>query len=178
MKKIACVAALVLACVPVSGLAEDSKPDIKAPEVKKPQTTKPKEKKAKSDEKKEKLPETKQLGPKSPWDIWFGAAIMSDYNFRGITQSNHRPSAASYFEPRYNFNNSLQAYLGLSGGPSRTQTAPPPRSTSTAVSGRPSPISPSILVLGTTGIRTENARTISSRIVGPVCRTATSSKPI
>jgi Bacterial protein of unknown function (Gcw_chp) len=115
MKKIACVAALVLACVPVSGLTEESKPDIKAPEEKKPQTTKPEDNKAKSDEKKEKRPETKQLGPKSPWDIWFGAAIMSDYNFRGITQSNHRPSAASYFEPRYNFNNSLQAYLGLSG---------------------------------------------------------------
>jgi hypothetical protein len=51
----------------------------------------------------------------SPWDIAFGSAIMSDYNFRGITQSNHHPSVASYFEPRYNFNDSLQGYLGLSG---------------------------------------------------------------
>jgi uncharacterized protein (TIGR02001 family) len=51
----------------------------------------------------------------SPWDIAFGSAIMSDYNFRGITQSNHHPSVAAYFEPRYNFNDSLQGYLGLSG---------------------------------------------------------------
>ncbi len=51
----------------------------------------------------------------SPWDVAFGAAIMSDYNFRGITQSNHKPSVAAYFEPRYNFNDSWQGYLGLSG---------------------------------------------------------------
>ena len=40
---------------------------------------------------------------------------MSDYNFRGITQSNHRPSAAVGFEPRYNINPNLQAYAGISG---------------------------------------------------------------
>jgi Bacterial protein of unknown function (Gcw_chp) len=51
----------------------------------------------------------------SPWDIAFDSAIMSDYNFRGITQSNHHPSVASYFESRYKFNDSLQGYLGLSG---------------------------------------------------------------
>jgi uncharacterized protein (TIGR02001 family) len=51
----------------------------------------------------------------SPWDIAFGAAVMSDYNFRGITQSNHKPSVAAYFEPRYNINDNLQAYAGVSG---------------------------------------------------------------
>jgi Bacterial protein of unknown function (Gcw_chp) len=51
----------------------------------------------------------------SPWDIAFGSAIMTDYNFRGITQSNHKPSVAAYFEPRYNINDSLQAYAGISG---------------------------------------------------------------
>src|SRR5262250_671486 len=51
----------------------------------------------------------------SPWDIAFGSAIMSDYNFRGITQSNHHPSVAAYFEPRYNVNDSLQLYAGVSG---------------------------------------------------------------
>jgi len=96
-------------------LAEDLKGDIKAPEVTKPQNTKPQDSKAKSDDKKEKSPQTKEQGAKSPWDIGVGAAIMSDYNFRGITRSNHRPSTASYFEPRYNLNNSLQAYWGLSG---------------------------------------------------------------
>ena len=37
-----------------------------------------------------------------PWDFAFGSALMSDYIFRGITQSNHKPSVAAYFEPRYN----------------------------------------------------------------------------
>lgn len=53
--------------------------------------------------------------PPSPWDIAFGAALMSDYNFRGITQSNHKPSVAAYFEPRYNVNSNLQFYAGVAG---------------------------------------------------------------
>jgi hypothetical protein len=52
--------------------------------------------------------------PPSPWDLAFGDAIMSDYMFRGITQSGHHPSVAAYFEPRYNFSSTLQGYLGLS----------------------------------------------------------------
>src|SRR5262252_1390915 len=88
MKKLACAVALVLGCSTVSGLAADldKKKLTKAPPV-----------------------------VVSPWDIAFGAAIMSDYNFRGITQSNHKPSVAAYFEPRYNFNDSLQGYIGVSG---------------------------------------------------------------
>ena len=50
-----------------------------------------------------------------PWDLAFGSAIMSDYVFRGITQSNHKPSVAAYFEPRYNINKDTQLYVGLSG---------------------------------------------------------------
>jgi Bacterial protein of unknown function (Gcw_chp) len=49
-----------------------------------------------------------------PWDIAFGAGIMSDYVFRGITQSNHNPSATAYFEPRYNVTKDLQLYVGSS----------------------------------------------------------------
>src|ERR1700712_930118 len=49
-----------------------------------------------------------------PWDIAFGSAIMSDYIFRGITQSNHKPSVAAYFEPRYNVTKDLQLYVGSS----------------------------------------------------------------
>ena len=51
----------------------------------------------------------------SPWDIAFGSALMSDYVFRGITQSNHKPSVAAYFEPRYNITKDLQLYAGVSG---------------------------------------------------------------
>lgn len=49
-----------------------------------------------------------------PWDIAFGAGITNDYLFRGITQSNHKPSVNAYFEPRYNVNKDLQLYVGTS----------------------------------------------------------------
>jgi len=49
-----------------------------------------------------------------PWDIAFGAGIMNDYVFRGVTQSNHKPSVTAYFEPRYNVNKDLQLYIGSS----------------------------------------------------------------
>ena len=53
--------------------------------------------------------------PPNPWDIAFGAGIASDYIFRGITQSNHKPSASVYFEPRYNITPYLQLYAGVAG---------------------------------------------------------------
>ena len=62
-----------------------------------------------------KAPKVAVVATPSPWDIAFGAAIMSDYVWRGVTQSGHKPSVAAYFEPRYNFNSNLQAYVGLSG---------------------------------------------------------------
>jgi uncharacterized protein Gcw-chp len=57
---------------------------------------------------------TKAPAPFNPWDVAFGGAVMSDYVFRGITQSNHQPSVAAYFEPRYNINKDLQLYVGTS----------------------------------------------------------------
>jgi len=53
--------------------------------------------------------------PFEPWDFAFGSALMNDYIFRGITQSNHKPSVAAYFEPRYNLNKDLQLYIGFAG---------------------------------------------------------------
>ena len=47
----------------------------------------------------------------SPWDWAFGGALMSDYNFRGISQSNRGPSVTAYSELRYNVNSSFQLYL-------------------------------------------------------------------
>jgi hypothetical protein len=52
--------------------------------------------------------------PFDPWDVAFGSAVMSDYIFRGVTQSNHNPSVAAYFEPRYNVTKDLQLYIGTS----------------------------------------------------------------
>src|SRR5215470_19048204 len=54
----------------------------------------------------------KKAAEVSPWDIAFGGALMSDYNFRGISQSDKGPSATTYIESRYNFNPNLQAYFG------------------------------------------------------------------
>jgi uncharacterized protein (TIGR02001 family) len=48
----------------------------------------------------------------SPWDIAFGGALMSDYNFRGISQSDRGPSVTAYVETRYNVNPNFQLYAG------------------------------------------------------------------
>ena len=53
--------------------------------------------------------------PFDPWDVAFGSALMNDYVFRGITQSNHKPSVSAYFEPRYNVTKDLQLYIGAAG---------------------------------------------------------------
>ena len=56
------------------------------------------------------------VAPQPPaWDLAFGSAIASDYIFRGVTQSNHKPAVAAYFEPRYNFHKDHQLYLGIGG---------------------------------------------------------------
>ena len=52
--------------------------------------------------------------PPSPWDVAITGAFMSDYNFRGVTQSAHQPSIQAGLEPRYNFSSTLQAYVGVS----------------------------------------------------------------
>ncbi len=123
MKKAARAAALVLTCATVPVSAQDFKPDTKmqetlGPKEKKAEEKKPKQKKAeekKSEKEKpeEKKSEEKKPEEKSPWDIAFGSALMSDYIFRGITQSNHRPSLTAYFEPRLDLTNSLQAFFGI-----------------------------------------------------------------
>src|SRR5579871_5209555 len=51
----------------------------------------------------------------NPWDVVVTAALMNDYNFRGVSQSNHKPSTQAGFELRYNTNPTLQWYAGVSG---------------------------------------------------------------
>lgn len=55
--------------------------------------------------------EPKQKFPN--WDFAAGGGVVSDYLFRGVTQSNHKPSFNAYFEPRYNVNADLQLYAGI-----------------------------------------------------------------
>ena len=54
-------------------------------------------------------------GTQPPWDVAFGAVLTSDYNFRGITQSNHKPAVIAYWEPRYNPWKDMQLYAGIGG---------------------------------------------------------------
>jgi hypothetical protein len=53
--------------------------------------------------------------PPSPWDVAFGGGLMTDYVWRGVTQSAHQPSVTAFFEPRYNINSNWQLYAGVSG---------------------------------------------------------------
>src|SRR5690349_17231316 len=48
------------------------------------------------------------------WDVAFGGAVMSDYNFRGVSQSNRGASATAYFEPQFNTPVGT-LYAGLAG---------------------------------------------------------------
>jgi Bacterial protein of unknown function (Gcw_chp) len=62
-----------------------------------------------------KAPPAAPAPPPSPWDVAISAALMTDYNFRGITQSAHNPSTQAGFELRYNQTSTMQWYAGLSG---------------------------------------------------------------
>ena len=62
-----------------------------------------------------KAPPAPPAPPPSPWDVAISAALMTDYNFRGITQSDHKPSTQAGFELRYNQSASMQWYAGISG---------------------------------------------------------------
>ena len=67
--------------------------------------------------------------PATPvFDIAFGGAIMSDYNFRGVSQSNRGPSGGAYAEPQLNTPIGT-LYVGLAGWaidwPSCTVSCPP-----------------------------------------------------
>ena len=51
----------------------------------------------------------------NPWDLAFGGSVMSDYNFRGVTWSAHRPAIEAYVEPRYRTVATLELYAGVYG---------------------------------------------------------------
>jgi len=54
----------------------------------------------------------RKVAEPTPWDTAFGGALMSDYNFRGISQSDRGAAVTAYVETRYNVNSSLQLYAG------------------------------------------------------------------
>jgi uncharacterized protein (TIGR02001 family) len=51
----------------------------------------------------------------SPWDVAFGTAFTTDYDLRGVSQSNHKPAAQGYFELDYTATDWLKLYAGVWG---------------------------------------------------------------
>ena len=120
------------------------------------------------------------VAPEPPaWDLAFGSAIASDYVFRGITQSNHRPSVAAYFEPRYNLNKDMQLYVGLGGASIDFPNRAAAEIDIYGGSARPSASSRSTSASGTTGTRAASASTtctVRRSVVPAALPTATSSR--
>lgn len=58
------------------------------------------------------LPEPAAPAPSVPFDLAFGFKVSSDYNFRGISQSDRKPSVSGYAEAQF-FDNLL--YAGIAG---------------------------------------------------------------
>ncbi len=51
----------------------------------------------------------------SPWDVVFGTAFTTDYDLRGVSQSNHKPAVQGYFELDYTAADWLKLYAGIWG---------------------------------------------------------------
>ena len=51
----------------------------------------------------------------SPWDVAFGTAFTTDYELRGVSQSNHKPAAQGYFEVDYTAADWVKFYAGIWG---------------------------------------------------------------
>lgn len=51
----------------------------------------------------------------SPWDFTVGAGVTSNYLFRGISQSDNKPSVNANAEIRYTFSDMFTGYVGIAG---------------------------------------------------------------
>lgn len=60
----------------------------------------------------------------SMFDFAVGAKLMSDYNFRGISQSDRGPAVSAYAEGQYNFSDWLQFYVAVGGASVKLPTDP------------------------------------------------------
>lgn len=60
----------------------------------------------------------------SPWDVAVGGAVMTDYNFRGISQSARSPSGTAYFEGRFKPVKDVELYAGVQGWAVKLPTDP------------------------------------------------------
>jgi len=62
-----------------------------------------------------KAPKVAPAAAPSPWDVAFGTAFTTDYDLRGVSQSNHKPAAQGYFEVDYTATDWLKLYAGVWG---------------------------------------------------------------
>lgn len=60
----------------------------------------------------------------NPWDVAVGAAVMTDYNFRGISQSDRGAAVSSYFEGRFKPTANVEWYAGVGGYSVKLPTDP------------------------------------------------------
>jgi uncharacterized protein (TIGR02001 family) len=51
----------------------------------------------------------------SPWDVAFGTAFTTNYDLRGVSQSNRKPAVQGYFELDYTATDWLKLYAGVWG---------------------------------------------------------------
>src|ERR1044072_7273062 len=62
--------------------------------------------------------------PASCFDLAVGGGVQSDYNFRGISQTDRVPGVWAYVEPRCNITKDIQLYAGFWGWSTKLPTAP------------------------------------------------------
>src|SRR6185295_9903835 len=55
-------------------------------------------------------PKVVEAAPASCFDLAVGGGIQSDYNFRGISQTDRGPGVYAYVEPRCNVTKEIQLY--------------------------------------------------------------------
>lgn len=60
----------------------------------------------------------------NPFDVAVGGALMTDYNFRGISQSARSPSGTAYFEGRYKPIKDIEIYAGVQAWAVKLPTDP------------------------------------------------------
>src|SRR5436853_6247905 len=71
-----------------------------------------------------KAPKKVEAAPASCFDVAFGGGIQSDYNFRGISQTDKGPGIFAYVEPRCNITKDIQLYAGIWGWSTKLPTQP------------------------------------------------------
>lgn len=71
-----------------------------------------------------KAPPKPAAPPPPPCDLAFGGGIQSDYNFRGISQTDRGPGVWAYVEPRCKVHPNIELYAGIWGWSTKLPTTP------------------------------------------------------